>query len=83
MAGHRLSFRDRQAKSGLAWAGSVRDRQAMSALTTSSQIWLTALQTAAHQVRQVAGLPVRVQQMAVQQELQIMLHSHSNRYVVR
>jgi len=68
MAGHRLSF---------------RDRQAMSALTTSSQIWLTALQTAAHQVRQVAGLPVRVQQMAVQQELQIMLHSHSNRYVVR
>jgi hypothetical protein len=34
-------------------------------------------------VRQVAGLPVRVQQMAVQQELQIMLHSHSNRYVVR
>ncbi len=27
----------------------------MSALTTSSQIWLTALQTAAHQVRQIAG----------------------------
>lgn len=44
---------------------------------------LTALQTAAHQVRQIAGLPVRVQQMAVQQELQIVLHSHSNRYVVR
>ena len=62
---------------------SSRDRQAMSALTTSSQIWLTALQTAAHQVRQIAGLPVRVQQMAVQQELQIVLHSHSNRYVVR
>ena len=41
------------------------DRQAMSALTTSSQIWLTALQTAAHQ------------------EMQIVLHSHSNRYVVR
>ena len=37
----------------------------------------------AHQVRQIAGLPVRVQQMAVQQELQIVLHSHSNRYVVR
>ena len=30
-----------------------------------------------------SGLPVGVQQMAVQQELQIVLHSHSNRYVVR
>ena len=36
-----------------------------------------------YQVRQIAGLPVRVQQMAVQQELQIVLHSHSNRYMVR
>ena len=42
-----------------------RARQAMSALTTSSQIWQTALQTAAHQ------------------EMQIVLHSHSNRYMVR
>ena len=50
MAGHRLSS---------------RARQAMSALTTSSQIWQTALQTAAHQ------------------EMQIVLHSHSNRYMVR
>ena len=48
-----------------------------------TQVIFQGLQTAARQVRQIAGLPVRVQQMAVQQELQIVLHSHSNRYMVR